>query len=452
MIAYIFVTSQLTTSGGKILKSSFLLILFIILVGLAGGYLFLRDSKAPQLTFYPADGSVSANSPPNLTLEDTNTGLKDLTVTVTQNGKETKLVDITFPAGTTRRTVPLPLDKLGLKDGPMVIDIIAADNAVLANKAKQGLTVIYDNRPPTISVLTSTLNINQGGSGLVMFRVSEKVRRAGVQLGDRFFPAFPQQGGVYACLFAFPHDMKSNEFLPRLVAVDLAGNERISGIYFHTRLRPVRSDRINISQSFLAAKMPDFQHYFPDTRDPLKLFLRVNGELRAANVAKLKEFSTKTAGKPLWQGAFLRLPKAAPRAGFDDQRDYYYEGQKVDHQTHLGLDLASIAASPVPAANNGTVIFANELGIYGQCVIIDHGLGLQSLYSHLSSIGVAVGDPVTKGQTIGNTGSTGMAGGDHLHFGILVNGIEVEPKEWLDQHWINDNFTNKWNQALATAK
>jgi len=434
------------------LKSRALLILFLILVGLTGGFLFLRDGKAPQLTFYPADGTVSANSPPNLTLEDTETGLKNLTVTVSQGGKETKLVDTAFPGGTTRHTVPLPLDKLGLKDGPMIIDIVAADNALLANRAKKNLTVVYDNRPPTISVLTTAHNINQGGSGLVLFRVSEKVRRTGLQVGDRFFPAFPQQGGVYACLFAFPYDMKPNEFLPRLVAVDLAGNERTSGIYFHTRLKPAKSDRITISQAFLTEKMPDFQHFFPDTRDPLKLFLRVNGELRAANVAKLKELQTKTAGKPLWQGAFLRLPKAAPRAGFNDQRDYYVDGQKVDHQTHLGLDLASLAASPVPAANNGTVIFASELGIYGQCVIIDHGLGLQSLYSHLSSISIAVGDQVTKGQIIGNTGTTGMAGGDHLHFGILVNGIEVEPREWLDQHWITDNFTDKWNQALGTAK
>ncbi|MHC1698796.1 MAG: M23 family metallopeptidase [Geobacteraceae bacterium] len=434
------------------MKSRALLILFVIVAGVVGGFLILRDGKAPQLTFYPADGSVSANSPPNLTLEDKDTGLKNLAVTVTQDGKETKMVDISFPAGTTRHTVPLPLNKLGLKDGPMVIDIVAADNAMLANRAKRNLSVAYDNQPPSISVLTTAHNLNQGGSGLVMFRVSEKVRRAGVQVGKHFFPAYPQQGGVYACLFAFPYDVNPSEFLPRLAATDLAGNERSSGIYFHTRLRPVKSDRIEINQAFLTDKMPDFQHFFPDTRDPLKLFLRVNGELRAANVATLKELPAKTAGTPLWQGAFLRLPKAAPRAGFNEQRDYFTDGQKVDHQTHLGLDLASLAASPVPAANNGTVIFAKELGIYGQCVIIDHGLGLQSLYSHLSSIAVAVGKQVTKGQIIGNTGTTGMAGGDHLHFGILVNGIEVEPKEWLDQHWINDNFTNKWNQALGTAK
>jgi len=434
------------------LKQRALLFLFVILIGLTASYLLLRDGKAPQLAFYPANGSVSANNPPTLTLTDTGTGLQNLVVTVSQEGKATELIDTTFPDGTTRHTVALPLAKLGLKDGPLVIDIATKDNALLANRTKQKLTVALDNRPPTISVLTTAHNMNQGGSGLVMFRVSEKVQRSGVQVGDRFFPAFPQQGEVFACLFAFPYDVKAGDFLPRLVAVDLAGNERISGINFHTRLKPLKSDRITISQGFLNEKMPDFQHFFPDTRDPLQLFLRVNGELRAANVAKLKEFAAKTAGKPLWQGAFLRLPNAAPKAGFNDQRDYYFNDKKIDHQTHLGQDLASLAASPVPAANSGTVVFADELGIYGQCVIIDHGLGLQSLYSHLSSINVAVGASVTKGQIIGRTGTTGMAGGDHLHFGILLNGIEVDPLEWLDQHWITDNFTDKRNSAMTTAK
>jgi murein DD-endopeptidase MepM/ murein hydrolase activator NlpD len=423
--------------------------LIIILVGAAAGYLFMRDGKAPRLVFTPSYGSVSANTPPILILEDTGTGLKDLLVIVTQDEKSSTLIESTFPVGSTRQTVPLPLNKLGLRDGPLVIDIKARDNALIANRAKQKLSLTMDNSPPAISLLTTAHNINQGGSGLVMFRISEKVQRAGIRVADRFFPSFPQQGGVYACLFAFPHDVKPGDFAPRLVAVDLAGNERSSGIYYHARLKPAKSDRITISRDFLSEKMPDFQRYFPDTRDPLKLFLRVNRELRAANVARLKEFTAKTAGTPLWQGVFLRLPKAAPRAGFNDHRDYYFEGKKVDHQVHLGLDLASLAASPVPAANSGKVVLAEELGIYGQCVIIDHGLGLQSLYSHLSSIEVTAGTPVKKGQTIGRTGATGMAGGDHLHFGMLVNGIEVDPLEWLDRHWITDNFTDKWNRALA---
>jgi murein DD-endopeptidase MepM/ murein hydrolase activator NlpD len=89
------------------------------------------------------------------------------------------------------------------------------------------------------------------------------------------------------------------------------------------------------------------------------------------------------------------------------------------------------------------VKLAASLGIYGQTVLLDHGLGLFSLSSHLSGIAVAEGDTVGRGQTIGSSGQTGMAGGDHLHFSILVSGEFVNLVEWLDAHWIADNIENK---------
>ncbi len=431
------------------MKNRAILFLFLVIIGLAAGYMFLYDHESPLIGLQPHEGPVSAAKSPVLTVEDTGTGLKSLSISVSQQGKITRLPDTDFKSGVSRYTVTIPLGKLALKDGPIIIDVKAADRATLANKKEQSFSLEYDTHPPVISMLTTAHNINQGGVGLAIFSVSEKVKRVGIQVADHFFPAFRQEGNIYACMFAFPYNLKPADFLPRVVAEDLAGNEGTGGFYYHTRLRAVRSDRINISQAFLDKKSPEFQHYFPDIHDPLQLFLNVNNKLRAENIAKLKELSAKTAATPLWHGDFLRLPNAAPMAGFDDQRDYIFNGKKIDHQVHLGLDLASVAASPVPAANSGKVVYASELGIYGNCVIIDHGLGLQSLYSHLSHIDVAVGEQVEKGKIIGRTGSTGMAGGDHLHFGMVLDGIEVDPREWLDQHWIKDNFTSKWQMALG---
>jgi murein DD-endopeptidase MepM/ murein hydrolase activator NlpD len=124
-----------------------------------------------------------------------------------------------------------------------------------------------------------------------------------------------------------------------------------------------------------------------------------------------------------------------------------HNGKEIDHQTHLGIDLASTRHAPIPAAANGRVVVAaHDFGIYGNAIIIDHGLGLQSLYSHLSQIDVAVGDTVKRGQIIGKTGATGMAGGDHLHFGVLCSGIPVNPYEWWDGTWIKNNITSKLDQ------
>jgi len=104
---------------------------------------------------------------------------------------------------------------------------------------------------------------------------------------------------------------------------------------------------------------------------------------------------------------------------------------------HLGIDLASTRKADVKAAAKGIVIFTDYLGIYGNMVMIDHGQGVFSLYSHLSQINVSPDDNVDKMSVIGLTGTTGMAGGDHLHFSVLVNGVFVTPKEWWDQHWID---------------
>jgi murein DD-endopeptidase MepM/ murein hydrolase activator NlpD len=150
----------------------------------------------------------------------------------------------------------------------------------------------------------------------------------------------------------------------------------------------------------------------------------------------------------LWGGeVFYKFANTKAESAFADQRTYRYQGREVDHQTHLGFDLASFANSPVHAANRGKVLYAADLGIYGNCIIIDHGLGVQSLYAHLSSFEVPVGAIVDKGQELGKSGQTGMAGGDHLHFTMLVNGQMVNPVEWWDPHWIDDRVKRKLGEA-----
>jgi murein DD-endopeptidase MepM/ murein hydrolase activator NlpD len=101
----------------------------------------------------------------------------------------------------------------------------------------------------------------------------------------------------------------------------------------------------------------------------------------------------------------------------------------------------------VPAANAGVVAFAGPLTIYGNTVIVDHGLGLQTLYAHLSSIDVKAGDKVDKGQPLGRTGATGLAIGDHLHFEVLIAGVSVTPLEWWDPAWIRERVNRPLKQA-----
>jgi murein DD-endopeptidase MepM/ murein hydrolase activator NlpD len=180
----------------------------------------------------------------------------------------------------------------------------------------------------------------------------------------------------------------------------------------------------------------------------IEQYVAINSELRRLNAERIASFARETAPEMLWQGVvFHPFTNTSAESAFADRRTYFYQGREVDRQVHLGFDLASYANTPIVAANRGRVLFAGELGIYGNTVIVDHGLGVQSLYAHLSSLAAKEGDDVQKGQTLGASGQTGLAGGDHLHFSMLVNGQFVNATEWWDAHWIEDRITRKLREA-----
>jgi murein DD-endopeptidase MepM/ murein hydrolase activator NlpD len=215
--------------------------------------------------------------------------------------------------------------------------------------------------------------------------------------------------------------------------------------------KPPARDRIRLSDSFMARVVPEILRRTPelsDRGDLLENYLQVNGDLRRMNAEELVELAGTSTPEFLWSEAFLPFPNAQVMSAFADQRTYLYEGREVDQQTHLGYDLASVARSPVPAANRGRVALARYFGIYGNTVVLDHGHGLMSLYSHLSAIEVEEGQDVERGATLGRTGATGLAGGDHLHFTTLVGGLPVNPTEWWDGSWIRDRVARKLGPAL----
>jgi len=238
------------------------------------------------------------------------------------------------------------------------------------------------------------------------------------------------------------------------VAEDDVGNR--SEVPFVDRYfpRPPSKDRIRLDDAFMARVVPEILRQTPgmsDSGNLLENYLAVNRDLRQQNARALVELARQSAPRFLWSQPFLPFPNAKVMSSFADQRTYVYEGQDVDHQVHLGFDLASVAHSPVPAANSGVVRMAGYFGIYGNAVVIDHGHGLMTLYAHLSSLDVTEGQEVERGAVLGRTGATGLAGGDHLHFTTLVGGLPVNPTEWWDAAWIRDRVALKLGPALPFA-
>jgi murein DD-endopeptidase MepM/ murein hydrolase activator NlpD len=237
-------------------------------------------------------------------------------------------------------------------------------------------------------------------------------------------------------------------------ARDEAGNSARAEFDHLTFPKPFKRSRIELDDRFLDRVVPAILETSPEIKpegDTLQKFLAINGDLRRKNAEKIASFAKQTSPDMLWAGVvFHPFTSSAVEAAFADQRTYIYQGKEVDRQVHLGFDLARTVNSPVVAANTGKVLYAAPLGIYGNCIILDHGMGVQSLYGHLSSIRVQVGQTVHKEEEMGRSGMTGLAGGDHLHFTMLVNGQMVNPVEWWDAHWIQDRILRKLHEAGTT--
>jgi murein DD-endopeptidase MepM/ murein hydrolase activator NlpD len=265
-----------------------------------------------------------------------------------------------------------------------------------------------------------------------------------VVINDIFYPGFPmpKRGeGIYGAIMGLPYDIAAME-KAFVVAADQAGNEGKASFAMALHVRKIVSDTITVSDGFLSAKLPEFASHYPElSGTPVEQYIKVNNDIRQANYVKIQEVCAKFQPERLWDGRFGRM-EGSPRAGYADRRTYLYNGEKIDAQVHLGVDIASVQQAEVGAANRGLVVFAEYLGIYGNTVILDHGQGIFSLYSHLSRIEAPVGTMVEKDTLVGLSGATGMAGGDHLHFSILINGIFVDPVEWWDEEWLKLHMLN----------
>jgi murein DD-endopeptidase MepM/ murein hydrolase activator NlpD len=298
-----------------------------------------------------------------------------------------------------------------------------------------------------VDVLSKIQNVSQGGSGVVIYKLSEPCDKSGVAVGNDFFPGYSgyfKDKNVIMAFFALNYQQGPGTRM-FVKAIDLAGNTAKAGFRYYIKKRNFRKVSIHISDKFLNWKMPEFNvEVSPDSKTPMvDKFLKINRELRASNTKKLLEITSNSEGKLYWKNSFLRFPNSARESSFADHRRYVYKHHVIDQEVHLGLDLASVAHSPVPAANNGKVVFSGYLGIYGNTVVIDHGFGLFSTYSHLSGFDVKEGQVVSRGEIIGHTDSTGLAGGDHLHYAMLVHNTFVNPVEWWDATWIKNNITSK---------
>lgn len=369
---------------------------------------------------------------------------------------------------TTETTVTVVIGKRAMPElvpGQLLVRVVAGRAGTwLRQPAPTEVEKTFEVRlqPPALTATSSFVHPAQGGAEAVVYEVGASSVKDGVQVGDWFFPGSPLPGGAPSqkvVLFAVPYDLELSEADAKekikLVAVDDVGNRAEQGFVHKFFPRPMGKDTIELKEAFMRKVTGEIYSRTPELQQKGSLvedYLQLNGDLRRANNATLKELGAKSVPQFLWKETFQPMQNAAVKGSFADRRAYMVDGRQVDSQDHLGFDLASLERAPVQAANAGTVVLARYYGIFGNAVVIDHGFGLQTLYAHLSSIGVKEGDAVARGAEIGRTGATGLAGGDHLHFTTVLHGLPVNPIEWWDAHWIRDRLKLKLGDALPWAE
>ena len=436
-------------------------IIVILALLLVGAPVALYLSSKPAFLTVDAVKIIGNATPVTLRIEDPH-GIRKLTVEVQQDGKsylttsietgarrfmiERHAAPITLTSTVGRKAMP------PLHDGKARIVVTVVSNDMRGLTTEKTLDVDVMTAPPTVAADGAQHYINQGGSEMVTFSPGGAWTEAGVKVGDYTFRSFPLPGhpGQFFSLFALSWQLDP-ETPMWVYATNPTGAQARSDFWHKVFPKKFHDSTIRLEEMNLdrVVNQIDPDHKIPG--DLVARFVYINSAMRIANNKTLSNLRLQTEPKFLWTGAFLPMLDSTVEARFADRRTYTWQGKKVDEQVHLGFDLAKVAHSPIPASNDGKVVWADNLGIYGNCIVIDHGFGLQSIYGHLSEFLVKKGDEVKKGQVIGKTGATGLAGGDHLHFTMQIDGVQVNSVEWWDPHWVKDRVLSKMGITLEGA-
>ncbi len=431
------------------------LILLLLLIG-GGFYLFTSKQFERNKPKIIANNEIywNINNPLSIKLSD-DSGIKFAYATLSDGKNSILLTNKIYknPTNNINLKIKSPKNSFIYKQNNFTLNIKVVDyskwNFFEGNEATKKIHIIIDAKRPELFVINSSYGIRRGGSALVVFKANDKNLQdlyIKTPFGKKFYPVPFYKKGYYISLVAWP--IRENNFRADIVATDKAGNISKAHVPLFFKSARYKKGTIKLTDKFLENKVATFiNNVAPkmSNKTPIEQFIYINEVIRKKNEDLISKITSKV-GNDMLQNfrikPFYPLRNSKVVASFGDFRTDIYKGKKISTSYHLGIDFASIARAKIKASDRGVVSFANFNGIYGNNMIIDHKLGLYTIFGHCSEFIVQKGDSVKRGEVIAKTGKTGMALGDHLHFGVYVQGVAVQPKEWMDRHWIKLNITN----------
>ncbi|EPO3698464.1 M23 family metallopeptidase [Campylobacter upsaliensis] len=444
-------------------KTRNLLWLLIIILLFLGSFFILNlsifEKNAPQIlvedTLY-----TNLKSPLLVKVKDEENAVKSIKIVLKKDDNDPGVI---LADGKIKQdkevSLQINLPKQAYKDktNSYFLEIWAKDTSFWnfnGNEAYKKVVVMIDNEAPKLNIISNSYNIEQGGAASVVFKAEDaNLKELFIETNKgRIFKVTPYlKKDYYAALIAW--DAKDEEFRAYVIAKDAAGNIAKERIRYYLLNRKYRVSNIKLSDKFLDGKIEDLASMYAPKNNTFTRFEKfkfVNETLRLSNeelIHKITSIVPEESFGEFGVNLFLPLKNAAKVADFADHRYYSYNGQFVSDSYHMGLDLASTSEAPIISNNAGKVVFAGENGIYGLNLILYHGFGIYTLYGHCSSSSVSLDENVAKGSIIAKTGVSGLALGDHLHFGVLVQGVETRPEQWQDRKWLENNIYKVFNDA-----
>ncbi|MBS4235757.1 M23 family metallopeptidase [Campylobacter vulpis] len=444
-------------------KTKNLLWFLIVILLFLGSFFVLNlsifEKNAPQIlvenTLY-----TNLKSPLLVKVKDEESAVKSIKIVLKKDNNDTGIILADSKIKQDKEVslqINLPKQAYKEKTDSYILEIWAKDTSFWnfnGNEAHKQVVIKIDNEAPKLNIISNSYHIEQGGAASVVFKAEDtNLKELFIETNKgRIFKVTPYlKKDYYAALIAW--DARDEEFRAYVIAKDAAGNIAKERIRYYLLNRKYRVSNINLSDKFLDGKIESLASIYAPKNNTFTRFEKfkfVNETLRLSNEELIHKITSAVPEESFGEfniNLFLPLKNAAKVADFADHRYYSYNGQFVSDSYHMGLDLASTSEAPIISNNVGKVVFAEENGIYGLNLILYHGFGIYTLYGHCSSSNVELNENVAKNSIIAKTGVSGLALGDHLHFGVLVQGVETRPEQWQDKKWLENNIYKVFNDA-----
>lgn len=314
--------------------------------------------------------------------------------------------------GSRQFSLPFSIDTNQLTEGGHSLTLKITDASFHKSSSEQTIAFCVDNTPLRAAFMENNCTVDQGKTLHVKIQANKKLGSAVLQLWGKDIILYPagDDSTVYETFIPIDCERQPAEVIGSAVVTDLVGST--------TKL-----------DCKVAIKAFPFQKQRGFTVDQVKLNqekeISLNSRILQEAIAR---WVTESPKKKLWTGAFelpvnvkkITTPHGEIRA--TPERGRYL---------HKGIDLINTPRCVVWASQDGKVIIKDRYHITGNTVVIDHGLGVMTLYAHLEEYAdIEIGETIKKGNPVGKMGKTGYATGYHLHWELIVNSVSVDPLEW----------------------